>query len=111
MRAVAETTWLPFSGGRGEDTGRPVGYDATQDWFLALRHAQVPFHPNDRLLLLYGHALVFQLGLYAATERALAGEPVLYLDGANTFDPFVIGRLARAHRHTPRNQQVSHRDH
>jgi hypothetical protein len=73
-----------------------------QDWFLALRHAQVPFHPNDRLLLLYGHPLVFRLGLYAATERVLAGEPVLYLDGANTFDPFVIGRLARAHRQQPR---------
>jgi hypothetical protein len=73
-----------------------------QDWFLVLRHAQVPFHPNDRLLLLYGHPLVFRLGLYAATERVLAGEPVLYLDGANTFDPFVIGRLARAHRQQPR---------
>lgn len=73
-----------------------------RDWFLALRHAQVPFHPNDRLLLLYGHPLVFRLGLYAATERVLAGESVLYLDGANTFDPFVIGRLARAHRQQPR---------
>jgi hypothetical protein len=32
----------------------------------------------------------------------MAGEPVLYLDGANTFDPFVIGRLARSHRRQPR---------
>ncbi len=102
MRAVAETTWLSFSGGRDEDPGRRTGAGVTQDWFLALRHARVPFHPNDRLLLLYGHSLVFRLGLYAATERALAGEPVLYLDGANTFDPFVIGRVARAHRQTPR---------
>jgi hypothetical protein len=79
-----------------------VERDAVRDWFLALRHAQVPFHPDDRLLLLYGHPLVFRLGLYAATERVLAGESVLYLDGANTFDPFVIGRLARAHRQQPR---------
>ncbi len=102
MHAVAETTWLPFSGGRGEGSGRSAGVDTTKDWFLALRHAQVPFHPNDRLLLLYGHSLVFRLGLYAATERAVAGEAVLYLDGANTFDPFVIGRLARIHRQAPR---------
>ena len=102
MRAVAETTWLPFSGERGEGAGRRMGSAAMQDWFLALRHAQVPFHSNDRLLLLYGHSLVFRLGLYVATERALAGEPVVYLDGANTFDPFVIGRLARAHRQAPR---------
>lgn len=102
MRAVAETTGLPFSGRQGADPGRRAGDDISHDWFLALRHAQVPFHPNDRLLLLYGHSLVFRLGLYAATERALAGEPVLYLDGANTFDPFVIGRLVRAHRQAPR---------
>jgi hypothetical protein len=54
------------------------------------------------VLLLYGHPLVFRLGLYAATERVLEGEPVVYLDGANTFDPFVIGRLARAHQRQPR---------
>lgn len=102
MRAVSETARLPFSDRQSESNMRRTGYDAVQDWFLALRHAQVPFHPNDRLLLLYGHPLVFRLGLYATTERALAGEPVLYLDGANTFDPFVIGRLARAHRQQPR---------
>jgi hypothetical protein len=102
MRAVAETTWLPFSDRQGPDPTPRKGDETTQDWFLALRHAQVPFHPDDRLLLLYGHQLVFRLGLYAATERALAGEPVLYLDGANTFDPFVIGRLARAHHQPPR---------
>lgn len=34
--------------------------------------------------------------------RAITGEPVLCLDGANTVDPFVIRRLARAHRQAPR---------
>lgn len=104
MHAVAETTSLPFSdgGGEGKFPNRHARSDATQDWFLALRHAQVTFHQNERLLLLYGHSLVFRLGLYAATERALAGEPVVYLDGANTFDPFMIGQLARSHRQAPR---------
>jgi hypothetical protein len=81
---------------------RPGRADAEQDWFLALRHVRMSFHPNERLLLLYGHQLVFRLGLHAATERALASESVVYLDGANTFDPFVIGRLARAHHRQPR---------
>lgn len=72
------------------------------EWFPVLRHARLPWRPEDRLLVLYGHLLVLQLGLYAATDRALAGEPVVYLDGANAFDPFVIGRLARAHRRPPR---------
>ncbi len=102
MRAVAETTRLPFSDRQHRASMSRAEGEAVRDWFLALRHAQVSFHPNDRLLLLYGHPLVFRLGLFAATERVLAGEPVLYLDGANTFDPFVIGRLARAHRQQPR---------
>jgi len=103
MRATTETTRLPFSDLQSQVPAAHIRREAAQDWFLALRHAQVSFHPNDRLLLLYGHPLVFRLGLYAATERVLAGEPVVYLDGANTFDPFVIGRLARAHRQRPRN--------
>jgi hypothetical protein len=31
----------------------------------------------------------------------LAGEPVLYLAGANVFDPFLVGKLARASRVKP----------
>jgi hypothetical protein len=61
----------------------------------------IPGIPPDGLVLLYGHRAVLRLGLYAAAERVLAGEPVLYLDGANTFDPFVISRLARASGMTP----------
>lgn len=76
--------------------------EGERDWFLPLRHAQIPFSPEDRLLLLYGHPLVFRMGLYAAGERVLAGEPIVYLDGAHTFDPFFIGRMARAHRRQPR---------
>jgi len=103
MQAILSTTEpqeLPFvpspPGGSSRNSG-----EERRDWFLALRHAQIPFHPDDRLLLLYGHPLVFRLGLYAAGERVLAGEPIVYLDGAHTFDPFFIGRMARAHRRQP----------
>lgn len=103
MQAILSTTEteLPFihaqtpgpSSGKGESTG---------DWFLGLRHAQIRFSADDRLVLLYGQPSVFRLGLYASGERALAGEPVVYLDGAHSFDPFFIGRMARAHRRQPR---------
>jgi hypothetical protein len=69
---------------------------------LSLRHAHIPFHADDRLLLLYGHPFVFRLGLYAAGERVLSGEPIVYLDGAHTFDQLFMGRMARAHRRQPR---------
>ncbi len=61
----------------------------------AIRHGLVPLNREDGLMLLYGHPSVLTLGLYAAADRALAGEPVVYLDGANAFDPFVVSRVAR----------------
>jgi hypothetical protein len=97
--ATTEPAELPFV---HHQPGSCGSSEAGRDWFLALRHALIPFSSDDRLLLLYGHSLVFRLGLYAAAERALAGEPIVYLDGAHTFDPFFIGRLARAHRRHPR---------
>ena len=98
---TTETTELPFVE-RHRQKPRPHGRrEAVRDWLLALRQAQVTFQLDDRLLLLYGHPLVFRLGLYAVAERVLDGEPVVYLDGANTFDPLVIEGLARAQRRTP----------
>ena len=94
MQATLVTTEpaeLPFVPAQPQGASHDSS-EGGRDWFLALRHAQIPFHPEDRLLLLYGHPLVFRLGLYAAGERALAGEPIVYLDGAHTFDPFFIGR-------------------
>jgi len=102
MHATIETAELPFVERQSSGLTARGRREPVQDWFLALRHAQVPFHSNDRLLLLYGDALVFRLGLYAATERALEDKPVVYLDGANTFDPLLIEGLARAHRRQPR---------
>ncbi|MDE3018611.1 MAG: hypothetical protein KGI53_06300 [Nitrospirota bacterium] len=51
---------------------------------------------SDGLVLLHGHPAVLQLGLCAAVDRSLTGEPLFYLDGANSFDPFLIGSLTRA---------------
>lgn len=91
MSAAVKITELPFSDRRDEDPA-----------LITLRHARIPLRAHDRLLLLQGHPLLFRLGLYAVTERALAGEPVVYLDGASTFDPFWVGRMARAHHQQPR---------
>lgn len=67
------------------------------DPFLSAIHGLVPLSREDGLMLLYGHPSVLSLGLYAAADRALAGEPVVYLDGANAFDPFLVSRVARVH--------------
>ena len=101
MLATTESAELPFVPPQSQEAHSATGKQ-NRDWFLGLRHAQIPFHADDRLLLIYGHPLVFRLGLYAAAERVLAGEPVVYLDGAHAFDPFYIGRMARAHRRQPR---------
>jgi hypothetical protein len=67
----------------------------------AIRRSVVPLNREDGLLLLYGSPAVLPLGLYAAADRALDGEPVVYLDGANAFDPFLISRVARTHGARP----------
>jgi len=102
MHATAESMTLPLLDHSSDADVPEMQHGSTGDWSLALRYAKVPFYPDDKLLLLYGHALVFRLGLHIVTERVLAGESVLYVDGANTFDPFAVGRLARARRRQPR---------
>jgi len=72
-----------------------------RDVLAMLRHSTLPDVPTARLIVLSGHAAVYRLGLCAAVDRVLAGETVLYLAGANIFDPFLVGRLARASRATP----------
>lgn len=67
----------------------------------ALRKSALPGDPSGGLVLLSGHATVYRLGLCAAVDRALSGEPVLYLAGANVFDPFLVGRLAKTARVAP----------
>jgi len=89
--------------------GEPVHLldDRTDLLLSALRRGVVPLSQKDGLMLLYGHPTALVLGLYAAADRALAGETVLYLDGANAFDPFVISRMARTHRVQPRTLLTS----
>src|SRR5919109_5540887 len=93
--ATTQTGELPFVQPQSQALASGTREPA-QEWFLSLRHAHISFHADDRLLLLYGHPFVFRLGLYAACERVLAGEPIVYLDGAHTFDQSFIGRMARA---------------
>jgi len=98
------TTQLPLIGvadGRRRQS-RQDDVARSSAWDPALRRVQISWDPNDRLTILYGHSLVSRLSLFAAFDRVLSGEPVVYLDGAHTFDPFVIGRLARARRLQPR---------
>jgi len=91
---------------RRSGSGRPFRRDVVANAVLPshvpspllaiLRRSPLHLERQNGLVLLSGHPAVFRLGLCVATDRALAGDPVLYLDGANVFDPFLIGRLARA---------------
>lgn len=80
---------------------RETVISAPQHVLAALRRSAMPDTPPAGLILLSGHAAVYQLGLCAAVDRALNGESVVYLAGANMFDPFLVGRLARASRMAP----------
>lgn len=66
-----------------------------------LRASTRPAETLHGFVMLSGHSAVYRLGLCAAVDRALAGEPVLYVAGANVFDPFVVSRLAKAARIAP----------
>lgn len=63
-------------------------------WHRPFRQGLWRLIQHDGLVLLHGHPAVLQLGLCAAVDRGLAGEPLFYLEGAAAFDPFPIGRLA-----------------
>lgn len=97
MALVAQQT-IDFPS-RTEDGG--VVINTPRHVLAALRRSALPGEPPKGLVLLYGHPAVYRLGLCAAVDRALAGETVLYLAGANVFDPFLVGRLARASRVAP----------
>jgi len=67
----------------------------------ALRKSALPTDPSSGLVVLSGHSAAYRLGICAAVAHALAGEPMLYLAGANVFDPFLVGRLAKSARVAP----------
>jgi hypothetical protein len=47
------------------------------------------------LTVLAGPGFVLDLGTTLAGQAALRGLTVLYVDGANTFDPYILSRLAK----------------
>lgn len=59
------------------------------------RHV-VSLNSSDGLIMLYGHPVASKIALQALVNRALTGHPVIYLDGAHTFDALFIERLAHS---------------
>jgi len=51
--------------------------------------------PTNRLTVFYGTSDTARLAHYFLPRVLLAGKQVLYLDGANRFDPLLIARFAR----------------
>src|SRR5438874_11047481 len=87
---------FPF---RTENVGTVI--HAPRHLLAALRRTAVSTNQPKGLVLLSGPPSVYRLGLCAAVDRTLAGEPVLYLAGANVLEPFLVGRVARASRVAP----------
>ena len=54
------------------------------------------------LTVLAGPEYVLDLGTTLAGRAVLSGRTVLYVDGANAFDPYIISRLAREAGQSPR---------
>ena len=54
------------------------------------------------LSLLTGSSLVLDVGTTLAGQVALGGHMVLYVDGANAFDPYILSRLAKAAGQDPK---------
>lgn len=65
-------------------------------------HHMVSLNSSNGLIMLYGHPVASKIVLQTLVNRALTGHPVVYLDGAHTFDALLIGRLARSRRQQPR---------
>lgn len=67
----------------------------------SVNHAIV-LNPSDRLTVLYGHPVASRIAVQVLVDRALSGRPIVYLDGAHTFDALLIGKLARSRRQQTR---------
>jgi hypothetical protein len=104
MELRAEAAQLPLGDATNRTRGLSPGGVAAKEKAdeSTLRYAPVASGPYDGLTVLYGHPLAPRVALQAAADRVMAGSPVVYLDGAHTFDPFFVGRLARARRQQPR---------
>jgi hypothetical protein len=59
-------------------------------------------HLEGGLILMSGQPIILSLSLYFASWRLLQGDTVLLIDGANTFDPYLVGEIARRTKRPPR---------
>jgi hypothetical protein len=57
--------------------------------------AEAGWRTRASLSLLAGPSFVLDLGTTLAGRVVLSGRTVLYVDGANAFDPYILSRLAR----------------
>jgi hypothetical protein len=97
--ATTDMSLLLWGGGeRRNKTKRRSGEPSPRD----CRGYHFSVDQQDRLVMLYGHPLVIHVALQVAADRALSGDPVIYLDAAHTYDSLIIGRFAKARRQPPR---------
>jgi len=61
-----------------------------------------PWPTRAGLSLLVGPPFILDLGTTLAGRVILGGHTVLYVDGANAFDPYILSRLARDAGRSPR---------
>ncbi len=59
------------------------------------------FASDGKIGLLYGNAPLTRVALYGITLAAVANHAVWVVDGANSFDPYFIARLARGWNYAP----------
>ncbi len=64
-------------------------------WSLSPAPAGPHPHPSAELLLLTGPSFILDVGTTLAGWMTLHGRTVLYVDGANAFDPYILSALAR----------------
>lgn len=59
------------------------------------------FTTNGRIGLLYGNASLTRVALYGVTLATIAGQDVIVIDGANSFDAYFVARLVRRWNYAP----------
>jgi hypothetical protein len=69
--------------------------ERSRRWSLSPAPAGLHPHPSAELLLLTGPSFILDVGTTLAGWMTLRGRTVLYVDGANAFDPYILSALAR----------------
>src|SRR5574341_2239200 len=76
--------------------------EGDRDRLLSLGPAGVGWPTRAGFSLLVGPPFVLDLGTTLAGRVILGGRTVLYVDGANAFDPYILSRLARDAGQSPK---------